>query len=47
MILGLAFFGLTIFCGLRSYKLHKELYPGKNFLFYVNVEDESLIPLDT
>ena len=47
MIFGLAFLGLTVFCGLRSYKLHKELYPGKNFLFYVDVEDESLIPLDT
>ena len=46
MIFGLAFLGLSIFCGFKSYKLHKDLYPGKNFLTYVDVEDESLIPLD-
>jgi|Transcript_46943 hypothetical protein len=46
MILGLGFLALTVFCGFRSYKMHKELYPGKNFIFHVDVEDESLTPLD-
>ena len=45
MIFGLGFLGLTVFCGFRTCRLQKEIYPNAGF-FTIDVEDESLVPLD-
>ena len=45
MIFGLGFLGLTIFCGFRTCRLQKELFPNAG-VFSVDQEEESLIPLD-
>ena len=40
LIAGLTFIGLTVFCGLRTYKLQKEIYPNSGFL--PDEQDEAL-----